>query len=486
MIRCLLLITVFFSLNLFSQKKDKRPNFLFILVDDQPFDAVGFSNRYPFLKTPNIDKLAKEGVNVENFFVTQSICSPSRASFLTGTYPHIHGVNQNNRYVDPDWENYAPYSVHLQNAGYQTAHVGKIHMAHKKGKNHIRPGFDYWFSFIGQGKYFDPPVNDNGNEYREKGYMTDILTRKTTTWLKELRDPNKPFSLNLWHKAVHQPFSPAPRHEGIFSNEELPTPPYDTHKETFKGKPDWQRKKTFGFDWKKNLPIPKELPEITWPPINKDKYMGLLESIIAVDESLGEVLRVLEEIGELENTVVIYTSDNGYFMGEHTFIDKRLAYENSIRIPMIIRYPKLITKNSVVTEQCLNIDLAPTILDLAGLDKPSYMQGDSMLKLLKGKKDKKWRKSMLFEYYVDTAYPYAGPNQVAVRTKNYKFIDNFLKNDIDELYDLVNDPGEMKNLINDDAFNDVENELRAESERLKKKYKYNPDRDWWLRKQIKK
>ena len=485
MIRCLLLITVFFSLNLFSQKKDKRPNFLFILVDDQPFDAVGFSNRYPFLKTPNIDKLAKEGVHVENFFVTQSICSPSRASFLTGTYPHIHGVNQNNRYVDPDWENYAPYSVHLQNAGYQTAHVGKIHMAHKKGKDHIRPGFDYWFSFIGQGKYFDPPVNDNGNEYREKGYMTDILTRKTITWLKELRDPNKPFSLNLWHKAVHQPFSPAPRHKGIYKNEELPTPPHDTHKETFKGKPDWQRKKTFGFDWKKNLPIPKELPEITWP-INEDKYMQLLESIIAVDESLGEVLRVLEEIGELENTVVIYTSDNGYFMGEHTFIDKRLAYENSIRIPMIIRYPKLITKNSVVTEQCLNIDLAPTILDLAGLNKPSYMQGDSMLKLLKGKKDKKWRKSMLFEYYVDTAYPYAGPNQVAVRTKNYKFIDNFLKNDIDELYDLVNDPGEMKNLINDDAFNDVENELRAESERLQKKYKYNPDRDWWLRKQIKK
>ena len=485
MIRCLLLITVFFSLNLFSQKKDKKPNFLFILVDDQPFDAVGFSNRYPFLKTPNIDKLAKEGVNVENFFVTQSICSPSRASFLTGTYPHIHGVNQNNRYVDPDWENYAPYSVHLQNAGYETAHVGKIHMAHKKGKDHIRPGFDYWFSFIGQGKYFDPPVNDNGKEYREKGYMTDILTRKTITWLKELRDPNKPFSLNLWHKAVHQPFSPAPRHKGIYKNEELPTPPHDTHKETFKGKPQWQRKKTFGFDWKKNLPIPDELPEITWP-INEDKYMQLLESIIAVDESLGEVLRVLEEIGELENTVVIYTSDNGYFMGEHTFIDKRLAYENSIRIPMIIRYPKLITKNSVVTEQCLNIDLAPTILDLAGLNKPSYMQGDSMLKLLKGKKDKKWRKSMLFEYYVDTAYPYAGPNQVAVRTKNYKFIDNFLKNDIDELYDLVNDPGEMKNLINDDAFNDVENELRAESERLKKKYKYNPDRDWWLRKQIKK
>jgi len=481
--RCILLIAIFFSINLFSQKIEKKPNFLFVLVDDQPFDAVGFSNRYPFLKTPNIDKLAKEGVNVENFFVTQSICSPSRASFLTGTYPHIHGVNQNNKHVDPDWKNYAPYSVHLQNAGYETAHVGKIHMAHKKGKDHIRPGFDYWFSFIGQGKYFDPPVNDNGNEYREKGYMTDILTRKTITWLKDLRDPNKPFSLNLWHKAVHQPFLPAPRHKGVYSNDELPTPPYDTHKETFKGKPEWQRKKTFGFDWKKNLPIPDELPEIIWP-INEDKYMQLLESIIAVDESLGEVLRTLEEIGELDNTVVIYSSDNGYFMGEHTFLDKRLAYENSIRIPMIIRYPKLISKNSVVMEQCLNIDLAPTILDLAGVNKPIYMQGDSMVKLLRGKKDKKWRKSMLFEYYVDSAYPYAGPNQVAVRTNKYKLIDNFIKDDIDELYDLVNDPGEMKNLINDDSYNDIEKELREESKKLQKKYKYNPDRDWWLRTQI--
>ena len=162
MIRYILLIAIFFSLNLFSQKTEKKPNFLFILVDDQPYDAVGFSNRYPFLKTPNIDKLAKEGVNVENFFVTQSICSPSRASFLTGTYPHIHGVNQNNKHVDPDWSNYAPYSSHLQKSGYETAHIGKIHMAWKRDKEHIRPGFDYWFSFIGQGKYFDPKVNDNG------------------------------------------------------------------------------------------------------------------------------------------------------------------------------------------------------------------------------------------------------------------------------------------------------------------------------------
>ena len=485
MIRYIFLIAVFFSLNLFSQKTEKKPNFLFILVDDQPYDAVGFSNRYPFLKTPNIDKLAKEGVNIENFFVTQSICSPSRASFLTGTYPHIHGVNQNNKHVDPDWQNYAPYSTHLQNSGYETAHIGKIHMAWKRGKEHIRPGFDYWFSFIGQGQYFDPKVNDNGVEMKLEGYMTDILTDKTIDWLKNKRDPNKPFSLNLWHKAVHERHLPAPRHKNLYKNEDLPTPPYDTHKETFKGKPEWLRRKTYGFKWNENDKIPDELPEITWP-INKQKYMQLLRSLIAVDESLGQVIKTLDEMGELENTVIIYSSDNGYFMGEHTFLDKRLAYENSMRVPMIIRYPKLITKNSIVKEQCLNIDIAPTILDLAGVKKPSYMQGESMVKLVSGKKDKSWRKSMLFEYYVDDAWPYAGPNQVAVRTNKYKLIDNFLEDDIDELYDLVNDPGEMKNLINDDNYNNVEKELREESIKLQKKYKYNPDRDWWLRTQVRK
>ena len=464
--------------------KLKQPNFLFVLVDDQPFDAVGFSGRYPFLKTPNIDRLKKEGVNVENFFVTQSICSPSRASFLTGTYPHIHGVNQNNRYVDPKWDEFAPYSSHLQTSGYQTAHVGKIHMAHLKGEAHIRPGFDYWFSFIGQGVYFDPQVNDNGQEYQEKGYMTDILTDKAISWLKEQRDPSKPFSLNLWHKAVHQPHLPAPRHTDLYLGEELPLPPYDTHKETFKGKPEWQRKKTFGFNWKNNLPIPSELPEKDWP-INYDRNMDLLRCLSAIDESLGKVLATLEEMGELENTVVIYSSDNGYFMGEHTFLDKRLAYENSMRVPMLIRYPKLIKKNTKIEEQCLNIDIAPTILDLAGIEKPSYMQGESMVNLLKGKNDNNWRKSILFEYYLDTYWPYAGPNQIAVRTERYKLVDAFLANDIDELYDLKKDPGEMNNLINDSGYDEIENDLREEAVKLKAQYKYNPNRDWWLKQVMK-
>tara|TARA_Y100000385_G_scaffold291169_1_gene367628 strand:- start:17406 stop:18914 length:1509 start_codon:yes stop_codon:yes gene_type:complete len=484
-----LILFLIYSVELKAQKKQKnssvkQPNFLFILVDDQPFDAVGFSGRYPFLKTPNIDRLKNEGAHVENFFVTQSICSPSRASFLTGTYPHIHGVNQNNRHVDPKWDEFAPYSTHLKASGYQTAHVGKIHMAHLRGEAHIRPGFDYWFSFIGQGEYFDPKVNENGKEYQEMGYMTDILTQKAVSWLKEERDPSKPFSLNLWHKAVHQPHLPAPRHTDLYPNEELPTPPYDTHKETFKGKPEWQRKKTYGFDWKKNLPIPSELPELEWP-INYDRSMDLLRCLAAIDESLGTVLATLEELGELDNTVVIYSSDNGYFMGEHTFLDKRLAYENSMRVPMLIRYPKLIKKNSKVKEQCLNIDIAPTILNLAGITIPDYMQGESMLNLLKGKKEKNWRKAILFEYFLDTYWPYAGPNQIAVRTERYKLVDSFLKNDIDELYDLNKDPGEMNNLINIAKYDGIEADLRAEASLLKKQYKYNPQRDWWLNKVMK-
>lgn len=467
-----------------TQKPKDSPNFLFVLVDDQPFDAVGFSGRFPFLKTPNIDRLYDEGANVENFFVTQSICSPSRASFLTGTYPHIHGVNQNNKHVDPKWDEFAPYTAHLQAAGYQTAHIGKIHMAHKEGKAHIRPGFDYWFSFIGQGKYIDPPVNDNGNEYREKGYMTDILTEKAISWLQQKRDPNKPFSLNLWHKAVHEPHLPAKRHQSLYKEAILPPPPYDTHKETFKGKPEWQRKKTYGFDWKKNLPIPSELPEQEWP-INYEKNMQLLRCIAAIDESLGRVLETLDAMGELENTVVIYSSDNGYFLGEHTFNDKRLAYENSMRVPMLIRYPKMIKPKTRIKKQCLNIDMAPTILDIAGIEIPDYMQGDSMLGLLCEKPEADWRTSILFEYYLDTYWPYAGPNQIAVRTDRYKLVDAFLKNDIDELYDLELDPGEMTNLINSEAHDDIEDNLRAEAKKLKTKYKYRADRDWWLRKVLK-
>ena len=463
-------------------KSEKKPNFLFVLVDDQPFDALGVNGRYPFLETPNMDRLANEGAMFDNYFVTQSICSPSRGSFLTGTYPHIHGANQNNKWVDPKWDEFAPYSVHFQNAGYETAQVGKIHMAHKKGKDHIRPGFDYWYSFIGQGDYFDPTVNENGNEYQEEGYITDILTEKAIDWIKNKRNPKKPFVLNLWHKAVHENHSPAPRHDNLYDDDKLPTPPYDTHLEDFRGKPEWQKIKSWDSNWK-NYVSTETIEPKPWP-IKGDKFKKLLKTLGAVDESLGAVLKTLEEMGELDNTVIIYSSDNGYFMGEHGYWDKRIAYESSIRVPMLIRYPKLIKPQTRIEEQCLNIDFAPTILQLAGIKVPEYMQGDSMIKLLEGKEDENWRKSFMFEYYVDDAYPYAGPDMLAIRTDKYKLVDAFLEDDIDELYDLENDPGEMNNLINNPEYFEIVKTLRAELELLKEKYKYKPDRDWWLRKEV--
>jgi N-acetylglucosamine-6-sulfatase len=481
------LISSTLLLNCTEQKKQvaetKKPNFLFILVDDQPYDALESSGRYPFLKTPNMERLENEGAKFNNFFVTQSICSPSRASFLTGTYPHIHGVNQNNRFVDPDWKTYEPYNELLQKAGYQTAHIGKIHMAHFEGKKHIRPGFDYWYSFIGQGEYFDPMVNDNGNEYQEKGYITDILTDKALTWLKEKRDPNKPFSLNLWHKAVHENHSPAPRHNNMYANDTLPVPPYNTNLENFKGKPEWQRIKAWDSEWKNYVHTDTIAPK-PWP-IKGDKFKKLLECLGAVDESLGKVIKTLEDMGELDNTVIIYSSDNGYFMGEHGYWDKRIAYESSMRIPMLVRYPKMIKPKTQINKIGLNIDLAPTILELAGVEIPSYMQGTSMVNLFNNdSKNLDWRTSFMFEYYVDDDYPYAGPNMLAIRSDRYKLVDAFLQDDIDELYDLEKDPGEMINLINNPEYEQIEQELRAELEKQKIKYKYNPDRDWWLKTQL--
>ena len=459
-----------------NAKAQPKPNFVFIMLDDQSYDAIQSAGRYKFLDMPNIDRLEKEGVKFTNYFCAQSLCSPQRATLLTGVYPHIHGVTQNHPKIDPDWEKYPTFGSYLQKAGYQTAFICKIHNALKKDKEAIRPGFDYWVSLPGQGVYLDPVLNINGVDTNCTGYVTDLLSDLTVKYIKNYKSVN-PFSICLWHKAVHGPFTPAERHSDLYKNEFLPLPPYGMANETFAGKPKWQIQRAFG--GKNVSEIPDSLPIKKWNA-KDESIFKLFRALKSVDESVGKIYQVLKEKGLLDNTVIIFTSDNGFFMGDHTYHDKRLAYESSMRIPLIIRYPNVIKAGSLIHQLCSSIDVPVSILDIAGVKKPKQMQGESFLPLLKGK-TVPWRESVFYEYFRDLEYPYAGPTQYAVRSERYKFVDGMTDGQINELYDLQKDPGEMVNQINNPNYAIMLKDLMAESVRLKKYYQFNPDPDWRIK-----
>ncbi|HBG26023.1 MAG: hypothetical protein A2Y10_03865 [Planctomycetes bacterium GWF2_41_51] len=449
--------------------KNKKPNFVFILTDDQRWDAMGFMGKYPWLKTPNIDRIRKEGVHFKNAFVTHSICSPSRACFLTGAYSHVHGVIQNES-RDFDFNKTPSFAQILAQHGYNTAFLGKWHLAYG---NEPRPGFKYWLGFDAQGIYEDCVLNENGREFTSKGYITDILSEKAVDYIKE-QDSDKPFLMYLSHKAVHQPFTPASRHADLYSDVKLPEP--DNFREETETKPQWIahsgmkgifRTKTPG----KYIKLEESENASKLFDGQKKTYLDYYRGISAVDEGIGKIYDALESKGLLENTVIIFAGDNGYFLGEHSGrLDKRLMYEESLRIPIVMSYPAMIKKGSSTDEMVLNIDLAPTLLDLAGIKSPSYMQGSSWTPLFKGR-TQNWRKAFLYEYFVDLT-PVI-PTMVGVRTKEWKLIHYPDINDIDELYDLVNDPFEKKNLILEPAFENKKKELMALIEKLKDETGYN-------------
>ena len=447
-----------------------RPNFVFIMTDDQSFDAFSLYDRFPFLKTPNLDKLALESAIFENAFVTISLCSPSRACIMTGTHAHINGVriNEGN---DPD-PSLPTLAGVLQQNGYETAFVGKWHMAtHARP----RPGFDYWLSFKGQGQYFDPPLNENGRDFKAKGYITDILTDYAIKWIQKPR--KKPFCLFLWHKAIHAPFAPAPRHKDLYPDAKLAVA--KNWDDTYEGKPAWLRRNiTYGAKKKEwNASEGKRIPEkIELKEFGNKRYtkvMKYLRTISAVDESTARIQKHLKKTGISDDTMLVFTSDNGYLTGSHQGpSDKRVMYEESLRIPLFIKYPKLIKPGSKIKQMALNIDIAPTFLELAGAPIPDTMQGRSLVPLLKGQ-TRNWRKSFMYEYFQEDFAP-GIVTMVGVRTERYKYIHYpELKDDIDELYDLKKDPIEMKNLINDPKYTRILKDLKKELDRLIKKTGYN-------------
>jgi N-acetylglucosamine-6-sulfatase len=448
---------------------ERRPNFLFVMTDDQNWQALGCAG-HPFLRTPNMDRVAREGVTFENAFVTTSVCSPSRASFLTGVHAHVHGVINNEDYKDPA-ASIPNMGQLLQAAGYETAFLGKWHMGTFWDAG-PRPGFDHWLSFPIQGEYVDPVLNENGRTFQAKGYVTDLMTDAAVDWLRTNRE--RPFCLCLWHKAAHSGFIPADRHKDAFADAVIPEPP--NYRDTYAGKPEWLRAlRSKGGRREKFIPRMKEpvpadlgLPE-PWDP-DQERTLNYYRTLLAVDESLGRLLETLDSIGRLDNTVVIFTSDNGFFLGAHRLSDKRLMYEESIRIPMLVRYPKRFQAGSRAGGMALNIDLLPTILDLAEAPVPDHVQGKSLVGMMEGRV-KRVRESFLYTYFREEWLP-GYPLIHGVRSEQWKYIRAPEFDDIPELYDLENDPLEMRNLAEDAAYGDKVAEMAKELGRLLEETRY--------------
>ena len=430
------------SLGLLGRSEaQRRPNVVFILIDDMDVNAMSCMN-HPFMKTPHMDRLAREGLRFENAFVNISLCSPSRACFLTGCEPQRTACPTNE---GEEYDHRVPtFPLVLQQNGYDTAYVGKWHMANAADP---RPGFNYWLSFRGQGVYTDPPLNENGREFKATGYMTDLLTQYAVDWLK--RERSQPFCLYLSHKAVHGPFTPPERYQGALADAVVPEPP--NYRDDFHDKPWWIRanmvRGSRREQWRKNAdkPVPDAIPPVEWQ--GGKNQLNYYRTLMGVDDSVGTVLDTLQELGVLDDTLVIFTSDNGYFHGEHRRGDKRLAYEESMRIPMLVRYPRLVKAGTVTAPMTLNIDVCPTVLDICGAPIPEGVAGASFKPLLTspGTKPADWRDDWLYQYFQE-GWLEGLPNLQAVRTERWKYIASPDYPEDVELYDLQTDPIEMVNL----------------------------------------
>lgn len=428
----------------------RKPNLIFVIADDHRWDAMGVVQReqgdkarYPWFETPNMDRMAAEGVRFRNAFITHSICSPGRAGFLTGQYTHVNGIMDNDT---PFPENAVTHATLLRDAGYQTAYFGKWHMGEQKGP---RPGFQHSASFIGQGKYMDCPFEINGVMTPTSGWVDDVSTGLAIDWLKQ--NGSKPFSMVIGYKSPHNKRG----------GEHLP----ERLRGLYEGKTT-RRTPNCDLAAVYHKPLTEE---------DKGKERGLsansvhldyLRHIKGIDDNLGRLLDTLEELRISEDTVVVYSSDNGYFLGERGLGDKRALYEEGLRIPFLVRYPGMFSKGGLVDEMVINQDLAPTFLDLAGLPAHPGMHGVSFKPLAAGGKPANWRKSFLCYYRKELGDT---PTCHGVRTETAKLIVYPKKPEWNEVYDISKDPYEMTRLPAD---GDLAKQLTAELERLRKDLKF--------------
>ena len=482
-------------------KETKRPNILYIMSDDHGYQAIS-AYGYGLNKTPNIDRIAKEGAIFNRAFVTNSISAPSRAVMLTGKFSHINGKIDNS--VPFNW-NQESFPKVLQQNGYQTALVGKIHLDGNP------QGFDYSIVLPGQGEYYNPDFIENGVKKRHPGYVTTLTTQFALEWLDKKRDKTKPFCLLYHQKAPHRNWLAEEKYLNLYEDREFPMPEnfFDDYSgrttaahtqemgvykdmlwghdmkfenDPYTGKPtdlmpdinrmdDHQRAawraaynpKNEAFI--KNNPQGKELAKWKYQRYIRD-YLKCIQS---VDDGVGEVLDYLDKNGLTENTIVIYTSDQGFYLGEHGWFDKRFMYEESFRTPLLIRYPKEIKPGSVINQMVQNVDFAPTFLNYAGIKAPSEMQGESFRNLLNGQSTL-WRDAIYYHYY---EYPsvHMVKRHYGVRTERYKLIHFYYDVDEWEMYDLEKDPHEMKSVYNDPSYAEVRAKLEIRLKELREKYK---------------
>jgi N-acetylglucosamine-6-sulfatase len=447
LLRLAMLVLLFASAVAQGQSPDTPRNVILILSDDHRYDFLGFMESAPsWLETPALDRMAADGVHLANTFVTTSLCSPSRASILTGQYAHRHGVVDNSSGI-PEGTVFFPQL--LQDAGWRTAYIGKWHMG--EDRDDPRPGFDHWISFQGQGVYVDPVLNIDGRRREIQGYTTDILTKFALEWLGRVRGSDEPFFLVLSHKAVHAEFVPAERHAGRYRDVVIPYPATMPKTESnLRDQPRWvreQRNSWHGVDYAYHGQFDFDT-----------FYRRYAETSLALDESVGRVLDYVRDHDLGEDTLVIYMSDNGFSLGEHGLIDKRHAYEESIRIPMIAWGPGLVPEGVTVTDMIRNIDIAPTILELAGIEPTRPVDGRSVLPALRGERMES-PGELLYEYYWEHAFPHT-PTTFALRGERFKYIYYHGVWDTQELFDLSNDPLERHNLIDIPHYQDTVDAMR--------------------------
>lgn len=455
------------------------------MTDDQ---AIGDMSCYgnAILKTPNMDRIAAEGVRFSNSFVTNSLCAPSRATALTGCFSHINGIRGNSEGAN-SIEKLNPslptFPRLLQQAGYRTGLVGKWHLSEDPA------GFDTWTVLPGQGLYHNPDFIVNGTRRKFEGYATDLTTDFALDFLRNAG--SQPFCLVYQHKSPHRPAQPAARHAKFYDDIEIPYPA--TFHDRFqtrrlaKEAEDMRMDISLAGDYK-DLPkglSPEQRKRWIYQRFVKDRY----RSLVGVDENLGRVLKHLDEHNLAEDTVVVYTSDNGFFVGEHGWYDKRFMYEPSLRVPLLVRYPRLRVSNRVDDHMVQNIDLAPTILDLAGVPVPETMQGRSLRTLLEGQAPEDWRRSIYYAYFEnswalrnvgkegmsDPSFQYFTPHRVSphrgVRTERYKLIEYYAEDNYWELFDLAKDPNEERNEYGQADYAQITAELKQELSRLRELYR---------------